>query len=89
MGGYSTTPIPLLYHWACLVAHTDSTVTLAVCTSPPQAQARHNLNMEREVGSMFTCIFELKMRSLVPATNLAMALVPEEQGAFIGVATLH
>lgn len=40
---------------------------------------------------MFTCIFELKMLSLVPATNLelAMALVPEEQGAFIGVATLH
>lgn len=67
MGGDSTTPIPLFYHWTCLVAHTDSTVTLAACTSPPQAQARHNLNMQRGVGSMFTCIFELKMLSLVPA----------------------
>lgn len=45
--------------------------------------------MEMGVGSMFACIFELKMLNLVPGTNLAMALVPEEQGAFIGVATLH
>lgn len=89
MSGYSTTSVSLLDHWACLVAHTDSTVTLAACPNPPQAQARHNLNMEMGVGSMFACIFELKMLNLVPGTNLAMALVPEEQGAFIGVATLH
>lgn len=89
MGGYSTTLIPLLYHWACLVAHTDSTVTLTACANPPQDQTRHNLNMNRGVGALFTCTFELKMLSLVPGTNLAMALVPEEQGAFIGVTTLH